>query len=587
MKKLHVYLTILFIVLLQCLIAPGAGATEPAPNEVILYEARDFIGDSQSIKLPPGVPYWGMPVGNKIYGKVSSIRIGSEVGVRLFRQANFHEGKPYKIFRDNTLFQSHNLLSPENFYNALIIFETDYHFVGAIVLTPRGSGKNGCRGNESSRRWLILYPPLISSNCFDLQDDLYFKFLRIGGIPINNHYNNEHKVKVKVFRQHSCTGKSLSFPGPSSNKSCFNLEDYTFSEKDRPQSVFVTYEGPYNHYHSKVHTKAPESKEPQWIEEDTDRPGKNFRNFWMLPPGSKICREACEKDADCKAYTYVPPDLSGDPSKGRCWLKNGVPQPVSREGMVSGVKRFFDHAKKAPTGPATGPGILLPPKVGPGKAGVAQADAVMSFRLVETKGDHLTFEVDYSVEPYHGNTVYLGGWIYDNKGQAISGYKPISVAVPGPGKARLEVTLDSGQGHRGKEIEFFLSEPNKGPFIKKRFPLNMRLPAAPTQPPKFKTAPGYVVAPGAKAQGDQQVDLSGTWNSNIGLVYQISQSGNKLSYQDPLMHKPVNGTVDGKTVTVSWTEGNAVKNLKGTITSVGNDSKAKRIEWKNSVVFHR
>ncbi|MEA1948719.1 MAG: hypothetical protein U9N83_15630 [Thermodesulfobacteriota bacterium] len=61
MKKLQVYLMILFVVLLQCLIAPGAGAKEPAPNEVILYEALDFIGDSVSVKLPPGLPYWGRP----------------------------------------------------------------------------------------------------------------------------------------------------------------------------------------------------------------------------------------------------------------------------------------------------------------------------------------------------------------------------------------------------------------------------------------------------------------------------------------------------------------------------------------------
>ena len=85
----------------------------------------------------------------------------------------------------------------------------------------------------------------------------------------------------------------------------------------------------------------------------------------------------------------------------------------------------------------------------------------------------------------------------------------------------------------------------------------------------------------------QYPELFCTWNSNIGLVYQISQNGNKISYQDPMMHKPVSGTIDGKTVTVSWTEGNAVKNLKGTITLVGGDGKAKRIEWENSVVFNR
>ena len=110
-----------------------------------------------------------------------------------------------------------------------------------------------------------------------------------------------------------------------------------------------------------------------------------------------------------------------------------------------------------------------------------------------------------------------------------------------------------------------------------------RLSTIPTQPPKVEMSTGYVAA----QKGVQQVDLSGTWNSNIGLVYQISQNGNKLTYQDPMMHKTVNGTIDGKTVTVSWTEGNAVKNLKGSITLVGGDGKAKRIEWENSVVYHR
>ena len=85
----------------------------------------------------------------------------------------------------------------------------------------------------------------------------------------------------------------------------------------------------------------------------------------------------------------------------------------------------------------------------------------------------------------------------------------------------------------------------------------------------------------------QYPKLSGTWNSNIGLAYNINQDGNKISYQDPMMHKPVNGTVEGKTVTVSWMEGNAMKSIKGTITQVDNDGQAKRIEWQNSVVFHR
>ena len=111
--------------------------------------------------------------------------------------------------------------------------------------------------------------------------------------------------------------------------------------------------------------------------------------------------------------------------------------------------------------------------------------------------------------------------------------------------------------------------------------------ATPSQPQKAEIAKGYMTVPAVKAQGAQQIDLSGTWNSNIGLVYQISQSGSSLFYQDPMMHKQVNGTVDGKTVTVSWMEGNAMKSIKGTITSVDNNGIAKRIEWQNNVVFNR
>jgi hypothetical protein len=103
------------------------------------------------------------------------------------------------------------------------------------------------------------------------------------------------------------------------------------------------------------------------------------------------------------------------------------------------------------------------------------------------------------------------------------------------------------------------------------------------QPSKIKPSSGYVIS----QEGGQQIDLSGTWNSNIGLVYQISQNENKLSYQDPLMHKPVNGVIDGKIVTVSWKEGNALKSIKGTITEVGAAGKAKRVKWQNNVVFHR
>ena len=109
MKKMQIYLTLLIIVLLQCLIVPGVGAAEPAPNEVILYEARDYIGESDSYKLPPDLPYWGTPVGNNLKVKVSSIRIGSDVGVFLFERSDFVDRAPPSHFSWESCRKGHEL----------------------------------------------------------------------------------------------------------------------------------------------------------------------------------------------------------------------------------------------------------------------------------------------------------------------------------------------------------------------------------------------------------------------------------------------------------------------------------------------
>jgi len=67
-----------------------------------------------------------------------------------------------------------------------------------------------------------------------------------------------------------------------------------------------------------------------------DRPGLDYRWFRMKSPDPTICRQTCEKEAQCRAWTYVPPGVQG--KRARCWLKNAIPRPVRRKGMVSGVK---------------------------------------------------------------------------------------------------------------------------------------------------------------------------------------------------------------------------------------------------------
>ena len=73
------------------------------------------------------------------------------------------------------------------------------------------------------------------------------------------------------------------------------------------------------------------------LEEDTDRPGNNYRNFDLPHPEPEICLIDCQVDPRCKAFTYVKPGLQGP--KARCWLKDTVPTAKPSPGCISGVKR--------------------------------------------------------------------------------------------------------------------------------------------------------------------------------------------------------------------------------------------------------
>jgi len=71
-------------------------------------------------------------------------------------------------------------------------------------------------------------------------------------------------------------------------------------------------------------------------EPGTDRPGSDYRNFRLANDQPGLCARQCEQEHRCEAYTYVKPGIQG--AQARCWLKHSVPQPVSDDCCVSGVK---------------------------------------------------------------------------------------------------------------------------------------------------------------------------------------------------------------------------------------------------------
>lgn len=47
--------------------------------------------------------------------------------------------------------------------------------------------------------------------------------------------------------------------------------------------------------------------DPVTMEANTDRPGMDYKNFWLDTPDPGLCQKACADDPNCKAYTYVNP----------------------------------------------------------------------------------------------------------------------------------------------------------------------------------------------------------------------------------------------------------------------------------------
>jgi Ca-activated chloride channel homolog len=83
---------------------------------------------------------------------------------------------------------------------------------------------------------------------------------------------------------------------------------------------------------------ATDTASPGGMEMDTDRPGGcDYSHIIPSAADPEVCRNACQNDRRCRAWTYVRPDTVQGP-QANCWLKESVPPAVPNECCVSGVK---------------------------------------------------------------------------------------------------------------------------------------------------------------------------------------------------------------------------------------------------------
>jgi hypothetical protein len=77
---------------------------------------------------------------------------------------------------------------------------------------------------------------------------------------------------------------------------------------------------------------------PGPVENSIDRIGGDYRNFDILfNQDVAVCKQACESDKRCRAWSYSRPGYGGP--MARCYLKDTITTPKRRPCCMSGVVR--------------------------------------------------------------------------------------------------------------------------------------------------------------------------------------------------------------------------------------------------------
>lgn len=81
---------------------------------------------------------------------------------------------------------------------------------------------------------------------------------------------------------------------------------------------------------------APTANASVTLEPNSDRLGADYKSFALDAPDAQACRQACNDDATCKAYTYAKPGVKG--AQAMCYLKQAAPPAVANDCCTSGTR---------------------------------------------------------------------------------------------------------------------------------------------------------------------------------------------------------------------------------------------------------
>ncbi|HAH10026.1 MAG TPA: hypothetical protein DCL48_07990, partial [Alphaproteobacteria bacterium] len=194
-------------------------------------------------------------------------------------------------------------------------------------------------------------------------------------------------------------------------------------------------------------------------EEDTDRPGGDYREF-SVPFGGdyRSCESACNSDGRCRAWTYLRSDTF-PPTGGQCYLKDRVSPPTPNDCCVSGLKTIG--------GGGGGRGVTVFQDVNfggdretfnrdvPNLVPEGWNDQISSFRIPSGETWQFCESINYTGRCVSANSDtanLFGAGLNDriSSMRRLSGGRP----GPGPGPGRAGITVFEDVGYRGNSQTF-------------------------------------------------------------------------------------------------------------------------------------
>ena len=294
------------------------------PWDVILYEHPNYLGPWVRYTLQPGMRQRLVPeIVPALEDKVSSIKVGQNVGVRVFQHRRYfaNEDDGWDRFFASVPSLGTNTQPLDDKISSLIIFPKAAGDAFGVCLLDQGKYSHGNLTvvplPELEAATEQAYPFLGE---FNLDKNLNVVW-PLGANPWWN------RIELVLYAERNFVGLMLTLPEADGWRPEYNLGWASFS--DSAASLRVRWKGAP----AALGPPAPSAVQPSVTAIGYNLPGRDIRAFETDGLNDE-CWRACTAEPGCKAYTWVKPGVQGP--KAVCWLKSSVPARVANSDCVSG-----------------------------------------------------------------------------------------------------------------------------------------------------------------------------------------------------------------------------------------------------------